>query len=77
MSAPPPAALASGSAEELPPVNDFPFSLASIVPLLCPYGAAAYFWEGRGNEPFAPSEPPCIPSPHCLHLHINVLSLVG
>lgn len=34
-------------------------------------GAAAYFLKGRGKEP------PCIPSPHCPHLHINVLSLVG
>ena len=70
-------ALGSRSAEELPLVNWFPFSPASIIPLLCPYGAAAYFRKGRGNEPFAPSQPPCIPSPHCPDLHINVLSLVG
>lgn len=70
-------ALGSRSAEELTLVKDFPFSPASIVPSLSPHRAAAYFQKESGNEPFAPSEPCCIPSPHCPDLHINVLSLVG
>lgn len=71
------AALGRHPTELSSPVKDFPFSLVSIALLLRPRGAAAYFPKGRGIQPFAPPEPPCIPSPHRPDLHINVLSLVG